>query len=279
MSDSRTTLEERARRAILQHALMRWESAGTLAAGFLVTFLLSLFNQNLIGLPNITWLLVGLAGYAGMVYSSMTDQEGNRKVVEGLLHSQFTPKKLRKPALQARIQEALDYRTRINGLINEKSADSALRGHLETMADQFDEWIEEIWLLAQRLDTYELQIPTLKKAYDSAVKRHRELEQRRSQLSDAKVRAEIDQNLAALTRQIETIEALGNTMRRAELRLDNTLTAMGTIYPQTMLLSARDIDSDRYKRLQQEIADEVNGLGDILHAMDEVYSDDGVRME
>lgn len=272
MSGPRQALEERARRAILQHALMRWESAGVLAGSFLLTFLFSLFDYNLFGAPNITWFLVGLVAYLGLVYSSMTDEEGNRRVVEALLRAEFTPKRLRKPSLQAKIQEALDYRTRITGLIEQRSADSVLKGQLQLMAGQFDEWIEEIYDLAQRLDAYELQIPTLKASYDNAVKRRSDLQQRRQQTRDDKVRAEIDQNIASLTKQIETIETLGNTMRRAELRLDNTLTAMGTIYPQTMLLSAKDIDSERYRRLQQEIAEEVNSLTDVLGAMDEVYS-------
>jgi hypothetical protein len=60
-------------------------------------------------------------------------------------------------------------------------------------------------------------------------------------------------------------------MERARLRLENTLTAMGTIYTQTMLVGAKDIDSGRAKRLREEIGEEVNELGDVLSAMDEVY--------
>ena len=59
---------------------------------------------------------------------------------------------------------------------------------------------------------------------------------------------------------------------RARLRLENTITAMATIHSQTMLMSAKDIDSGRAQRLRQEIADEVVELSDILVAMDEVYT-------
>jgi hypothetical protein len=54
--------------------------------------------------------------------------------------------------------------------------------------------------------------------------------------------------------------------------LENTLSALGTIYSQTMLIGARDIDSGRARRLRQEIVEEVEDLGDILAAMEEVYA-------
>ena len=89
---------------------------------------------------------------------------------------------------------------------------------------------------------------------------------------DVNVQQDIQANINSLQQQMETNSALHNTMERARLRLENTITAMGTIYSQTMLFGAKDIDSGRAQRLRQEIADEVTELGDILVAMDEVYS-------
>ena len=73
---------------------------------------------------------------------------------------------------------------------------------------------------------------------------------------------------------MKTIETLEYTMERARLRLDSTVTSMATIYPQTLLLDAKDIDSSRYRRLEHEIQEEVTELADVLYAMDEVYSAD-----
>jgi hypothetical protein len=66
------------------------------------------------------------------------------------------------------------------------------------------------------------------------------------------------------------------TIRRAELQLENTLTHLGTIYSQTMLVDAKDIDSGRARRLRQEIVDEVTEINDVLLAMDEVYAADSL---
>jgi hypothetical protein len=64
-------------------------------------------------------------------------------------------------------------------------------------------------------------------------------------------------------------------MERAQLQLETTLSSLGTIYSQTMLVGAKDIDSGRAKRLRQEISEEVQELDHILVAMDEVYASGG----
>ncbi len=62
-------------------------------------------------------------------------------------------------------------------------------------------------------------------------------------------------------------------MQRAELQLESTLSALGTVYSQTLLVGAKEIDSGRAQRLRQDIADQVQGLEDILTTMDQVYLD------
>jgi hypothetical protein len=67
-------------------------------------------------------------------------------------------------------------------------------------------------------------------------------------------------------------------MERAELQLDDTLSAMGTIYAQMQLIGAKDIDSGRAQRLRQDIADQVHSLHDIVQTMDEVYLSSGTSV-
>lgn len=272
MSDGPQSLEERTQKAMLQYALMRPESAGFLAGSFLLTFLLSIFGANIFGLPNLTWLIVGIVAYLSLVWSSYSDPKTGQKVIQELLRSDFNPRKIKSKRLQAQIDEALNYRTRITELINERR-DGSIKDELTSMASQFDEWIEEIYGLAERLDDYRVEKETLVKSYFSAEKRRKELAIRLEKVKDTKIKNDIKNNINGLNRQINTIEALENTMERAKLRLENTLIAMGTIHSQTLLLGAKDIDSSRYRRLQQDIADEVEELADVLYAMDEVYSD------
>lgn len=276
MTDNRRALETRVRNAMIQHALMRWEGVSLLAASFLATFVMSLYDFQLLGLPNILWLLLGLAGYLGLAYSSFTDEETGRRVAESVLRADFSPRRLENKELQAKINEAFDYRSRIAEQMRQRDTDTALRTQLEGVADQFDEWIEEIYLLAQRLDAYYRERGRLEQSRKSATTRLYSLQESLGRARDAQVRTEIEKNIESTQRQIATIETLDNTMARAKLRLENTVTAMATIHSQTLLLSAKDIDGSRYQRLQQDIADEVNELGDILVAMDEVYSESAI---
>ncbi len=65
--------------------------------------------------------------------------------------------------------------------------------------------------------------------------------------------------------------ALQSTIERGKLQMDQTLSSMGTVYSQLLLMDAKDIDSGKYQRLQDDIAEEVKGLREIAEAMDEVY--------
>ena len=67
-------------------------------------------------------------------------------------------------------------------------------------------------------------------------------------------------------------------MRRADLQLDNTLAALGTLYAQMQVIDTKDLDSARARRLREEIHDEVAELEDTIVAMDEVYSSSTARL-
>ena len=60
-------------------------------------------------------------------------------------------------------------------------------------------------------------------------------------------------------------------MQKAELQMDGTLTAMGTIYSQLLLIGVKDVDSGRAQRLREDITEQVKQLQDVVSSMDEVY--------
>lgn len=265
---SKETLEKRAQRAILQYAFFRPESAIVLALTILLSFFAPQYVQVI---PWWAWLTGGLAGEAALVYSSLTDANAHRRVVAQMLKDEFHPERLQDPWLQQQVQEAFEYRSRITAAIRERR-DSVLKDHLADTASQLDEWLEEVYGLAQRLDRYKREQDLHLHNRQRAQVRLKELENQLAKETAPTVRREIEFNIDSLRRQLEAINQLENAMERARLRLENTITAMGTIYTQTMLVGAKDIDSGRARRLRQEIGDEVNELGDVLSAMDEVYA-------
>jgi hypothetical protein len=265
---ARETLEKRARKAMLQHAFFRWESAVIIA----LTLLLTVFGSNLVEfVPGWIWLLSGIIAEGLLVYSSYTDAETGRKVVANMLQHEFKPERLHDSKLQMQVDQALDYRSRITKAIRERR-DSVLKDNLLQTAEEIDEWLENIYNLAQRLDRYQMERDVLERDKKRAKERILQLEKRSQVENDSHVNQQISDALNGLHRQINTIENLDKTMERAQLQLDTTLTALGTIYSQTMLVGAKDIDSGRAKRLRQDIVDEVQELDNILLAMDEVYA-------
>lgn len=265
---ARESLEKRAQKAILQHAVFRWESAVVIA----LTLLLTAFGPNLIEfLPNWAWLLCGLIAEGVLVYSSLSDSEANRMVIAEMLHDEYRPERLNDKRLQQRVEEALDYRGRITTAIRERR-DTLLKDELSQTAGQIDEWLGNVYNLAQRLDRYQEEKEVLERDKKRAIEDIRKYEQKARIEQDPMVQQQIIETIEGKQRQIQTIESLENTMERAELQLESTMSALGTIYSQTMLVDAKDIDSGRAKRLRQEIGEEVQELDNVLLAMDEVYA-------
>ncbi len=271
---SREELKKHIRRDVIQYAIFRPESAVVIA----LTLILMAINL-IVGLnPNSNlptewwmWLIGGGLAELALIYSSLTDPSVSAKIVEAMFREKFKPEKIEDKDLQKQLTEAMDYRGRIAGLIN-KRTDTVLKDSLNETVAQIDEWLKEIYGLAQRLDEYKKQKEVLDRNNRRANERLQQLRQQLKMTNDVNVQQDIQANINSLQQQMETNSALHNTMERARLRLENTITAMGTIYSQTMLFGAKDIDSGRAQRLRQEIADEVTELGDILVAMDEVYS-------
>ena len=54
--------------------------------------------------------------------------------------------------------------------------------------------------------------------------------------TDASVKQDIQDTLSRRQEQYKTLKNLDNAMDRAELQLENTLTALGTVYSQMLLL-------------------------------------------
>ncbi len=60
-------------------------------------------------------------------------------------------------------------------------------------------------------------------------------------------------------------------MERADLQLDHSLAALGTVYSQLLLVSSKEVDSDRADRLRDDIRGEVLALQDLVESLNEVY--------
>lgn len=262
---AREALEKRAQQAILQESFFRWESAVVISLSLLLA--LAAGSTEVLG-PFWIWLLGGAVAESALIYSSLTDAEFARKVVAKMLNREFHPEKLLDKRLQQQINQALDYRARIDQAIRQNE-NPVFKAELSRTAEQIDEWLEYIYTLAQRIDRYRQNAALLERDKSKATRRIYELQQEIDRTKDGKTRQQIEETLESLYRQLSTLENLSKTIQQAELQLENTLTHLATIYSQTMLVDAKD-DDTRARRLRHEIAEEVVELQDMLSAMDEV---------
>jgi hypothetical protein len=264
------SLRELVQKAMFREAIFRPESALVIS----ISLLLAVFAPQagfLDFIPFWIWLLGGAAAEAALVYSSLTDPEFGRKIAAKVLRKEFEPQKLQDPHLQERMDEALDYRVRIEKAIRQQD-DSLIKDELSQTAAQMDEWLAHIYDLALRIDRYRQGREILVRDHKRTSKRIEELESQLAAENSPSVQAQIEATLESKKRQLETLEKLSDTIRRAELQLETSISQLATIYSQTMLVDAKDIDSGQARRLRLEISDEVDEIQDILLAMDEVYA-------
>jgi chromosome segregation ATPase len=192
-----------------------------------------------------------------------------------MLQTKFKPERLNDKKLQQHINEALDYRSRIEKGVREQS-DSVLKDELTQTASQIDDWLENMYDLARRIDRYQQEREILHRDRVRAESRMGQLNAEFAQANNPAVKEQIQTTLNSLQRQLQTLETLEGTIQRARLQLENSLTHLGTIYSQTMLVAAKDIDRSSARRLRHEIAEEVTELNDLLLSMNDVYAQEGI---
>ncbi len=264
-------LERRAGRAILTRSVYRWESAVIIALTMSLALLaLAGIIPALFGiLPWWFWLVLGALGEAGLVWSSVKDPEFRAKAVAEMFHEKFDARQIQNEALRQRVTKALEYRDGIDQVIA-KGREGVMRDHMSDVNQGITQWMESVFRLARRLDSY-MGNETIRQDLQSVEPGIDALKKRLALEDDDTVRRQISQTIAQKQIQRDNLRKLQNVMEQAQFQLESTLTAMGTVYSQMMLLSSRDVASGRAQRLQQDIDDQVQALQDVVQTLDQVY--------
>jgi hypothetical protein len=150
------------------------------------------------------------------------------------------------------------------------TAAGVLRDHLNDSTSGIADWIGSIFTMAQRLDAYERD-ELIHRDLTQVPANIKQLKNDRLNEDDAAVRAQIEATLNAKEAQWATLRALQNRMEEAQFRLEETVTALGTVYSQFQLIRAQKMSGEGAKQLSEDIRGQVQGLQDILTSMDEVY--------
>jgi len=262
----RESIEQQAQRAIVQHAFIRWESAAVIAGTILLSFF---FTHPFPWWPWWGWPALGVVAEALIVYTSLTDADTAARVVSGIFREKFDPRQVQNKQLRDKLGQALEYRERIDRAVRQQRQ-GALREHLADMATAIDDWISQMFRLAQRLDAYHSD-GVIQRDLKAAPQEVDRLDARLRLETDFAVRQQLETTLAGKIAQQRSLEKLEDTMERAELQTDHSLSALGTVYSQLLLIGAREIDSTRTQRLREDIREQVASLQDMMDSISEVY--------
>jgi hypothetical protein len=270
-AEFKAQLRQRAQRAILTNALMRWESAVLIA--------LTLFGSAGLGVASasgvLSWLWpvvslgVGTVAWAAVFASSLTDDKDNARAVATALRDSYNPRRLKSVQMRAQMDKALGYRDLLAGAV-QNAREGILRDRLTRAIEPVDEWIEEIYSLAARIDSYGLD-RIIQQDLQSVPQTIANLRRRLDQEDNPAVRSTLEKTIADTERQLSHLQQLQNTIEKAGYQLESTLAMLGTIYAQLQAIDVQGTERGRDEELRAEINEQVQQLQDIGQAMDEVY--------
>lgn len=171
--------------------------------------------------------------------------------------------------LQSWLNQARDYQVKIKQALDYAKSSRHLL-YDPALPPQLDTWIEVIEALTQRLallrrDELVIQeITAVPRLIDT-------LETQLAQTSDATIRAQLEQALTHRRRQQAGLQQLQTAMQQAEIRIENTLSLLSTIYIQ-LLMGQSVTHTAASHHFLADVEEEVNRLQDRLEALCEVKS-------
>lgn len=267
MADSSSgQVRNRAFGAILTNAIVRWESLLTVVMTGILFFA---FPQPFEWWQPWFWLVAGGIAEVALIASHLTDPAAAQQAVAREFEQRFDMNEVRNAQSRERLERAIDYRHSMITLANRHSG--AMKAQLNNTVNDVNDWIAQMYDLALHIDAFES---------NDLVRRDLKhvpylLDQARTRLNqerDPAVRGSVEDQVRQLELQLQNLQATANSVERAKIQLDSTLSSLGTIYAQMSLLGTKEVDSARAQRLRLEIREEVSSLQDTITALDEVQS-------
>lgn len=262
----------RAHEAIFEYAVLRWESAAVIATTMVLTVLCFLYPVRF-QLPEWAWiacLTLGIITECLLIYSSITDKESSERIINVLLKEKLQLKPLSDTILQQQVEKAFEYRLRIEDTIATKQ-DNALKKYLQETNLHIHKWLQTINDLAVNIDRYKQNQAMFNSDQHQSETRIQQLQQELLSETDEVTKQQLELTITGLQRQLASINLLKHTMKRAMLQFEHTLSTLGTIYSQTLLVEVKDVNSGAVQRLHVEIDKETRDLGDLIIALEQVF--------
>ncbi len=267
------------RKALFLYSFFRTKNALVIAAIILLTGFLSLGLMFPLGpaLGLVAGSLGGLLMFALaeiiFLSKSFKDEKLHARAVAELFEPEvnFDPSTIRDRELRQKVDKALEYWALIDdemgkvpkGIIRRDSSHAVT--HKEATV-----WLQSVFNLAEHVDKLKLN----KVIRRDVEKLPMSIASDKADLDNAtapEVRDQLEKTIADKERQLDILQSLENNIAKATYQLDSTISSLGTIYSQLLLVGSKDQSGAKMNRLQSEISEQVRELQDVTEAMDEVY--------
>jgi hypothetical protein len=200
-------------------------------------------------------------------YADSTRTKGKEKKQPRRVEYPLISKGQTTSTTQAHLNKALAYQTQIESLI-EATTNPNARARLQDLAGEVGEWVQAIEDLVRRINDFQGN-SLIRQDLEAVPQAITKLETQLASETDSDVQAQLERTLNNRRNQLTALERLQNTMKRAEIQIESTLSALGTIYSQLLTGESTDHVAD-YSRLSAEVDEEVRLLQDRLEALEEV---------
>ncbi|MCB0191981.1 MAG: hypothetical protein KDJ65_08555 [Anaerolineae bacterium] len=268
------------RKAILLYSFFGIKNALLIASiiifsGFLALFLfplVGLFGVGALAAGGLSGLFMLIVAELAFLYRSFTNKELHAKAVADMLNPdiKFTPANIKDKELREKVDKSLEYWALIDDEIKKAPKGILRDGSPHAVTHQeVTNWLQAVHNLAEHVDKLRenkiiqqdlKKLPSLIGESKADLKRTK----------DPTVKAQLERTIADQERQLRSLESLQANIDKATYQLDSTISALGTIYSQLLLVGSKDESGSKINRLQEEISEQVHQLEDITDAMDEV---------
>jgi hypothetical protein len=261
----RESLYKRARNTILRKALLSPQSLTIIG----VALVCSAGGVGFLGASPVVWLLFGIIAELVYLTATLSDPAVGAIAVGEMFVQQYNLAEIQNYHSRQRLQQALEYYDGIHRIALQHGG--ATRVQIEATLSEINDWLGQIYKLARRIDSYEAS-ELIRRDRSRVPNELNALRLRLDKETDERVKVELGEAVRLKETQLANLQALETNVRRADIQLDNTLAALGTIFAQIQVVDSKDVDGRRAHRLRQEIQDEVLSLKDTIEAIDDVQS-------
>jgi len=267
------------RKAVFLSSLFRTSNALIIGGIILLSGCAALLIFPFLGLATLASLAIGgLGGLFTLIiaeavffYLSSRNENLHAEAVADIFEPKvnFDPATISDEVLNEKIEKALEYWALIDDSIS-NSPKGVLRDRLSRTASEVTHWLQAVYNLAERVDKFQLN-SVVERDLKSLPKTIKEYERKLKEEDNPEVHRQLQKTIDDNKRQLQILQNLESNMDKAGYQLDSTISSLGTIYSQLLLVGSKDEEGNRINRLQEEISEQVYQLEDLTEAMDEVY--------